>query len=94
MTSPDPTFDPTFDPSFDSTLETALVAVRPVSALPASAATPVASADASVTEVPPPTARRARSDDLLAGERELEIDHAGSIYRLRVTATGKLILTK
>lgn len=35
-----------------------------------------------------------RSDDLLAGRRELLISHGDSLYRLRVTATGKLLLTK
>lgn len=36
---------------------------------------------------------RQRSVDLLQGRREVEIEHAGRIYRLRVTASGKLILT-
>ncbi|UUX97010.1 hemin uptake protein HemP [Aquabacterium sp. J223] len=35
-----------------------------------------------------------RSDDLLHGGREVHIAHAGSVYRLRLTALGKLILTK
>ena len=35
-----------------------------------------------------------RSDKLLGGGRELHIDHNGARYRLRVTASGKLILTK
>jgi hemin uptake protein HemP len=35
-----------------------------------------------------------RSEDVLAGDRSVEILHAGSRYRLSVTATGKLILTK
>ena len=30
---------------------------------------------------------------LLQGRREVEIEHAGRIYRLRITASGKLILT-
>ncbi len=38
--------------------------------------------------------KRINSKTLLAGERELEIEHAGQLYRLRVTALGKLILTK
>ena len=37
--------------------------------------------------------RRVRSDALLAEARELIIEHAGRDYRLRVTASGKLILT-
>lgn len=34
------------------------------------------------------------STELFAGRRELSIDHAGEIYRLRITGKGKLILTK
>jgi hemin uptake protein HemP len=34
------------------------------------------------------------SRELLGGGQELQILHAGSIYRLRVTSNGKLILTK
>ncbi|MEK0084635.1 hemin uptake protein HemP [Benzoatithermus flavus] len=34
------------------------------------------------------------SRELLGGRRELQIVHNGSIYRLRVTGNGKLILTK
>jgi hemin uptake protein HemP len=37
---------------------------------------------------------RWRSDQLLGPRKEVEIIHAGAIYRLRVTALGKLILTK
>lgn len=36
---------------------------------------------------------RLQSASLLQGRREIEIEHAGRIYRLRVTASGKLILT-
>ena len=38
--------------------------------------------------------RRVSSHRLLAGERELVIQHMGSEYHLRVTRNGKLILTK
>jgi hemin uptake protein HemP len=38
--------------------------------------------------------RRVPSQQLLAGARELLIEHAGSEYRLRITRNGKLILTK
>jgi len=38
-------------------------------------------------------ARRMSSTDLFAGSREIEIDHNGRQYRLRITQTGKLILT-
>lgn len=38
--------------------------------------------------------RRVRSADLLAGSRELLIEHCGETYLLRHTSKGKLILTK
>jgi hemin uptake protein HemP len=38
--------------------------------------------------------RRVSSQALLANEREIEIEHVGQLYRLRLTALGKLILTK
>lgn len=38
--------------------------------------------------------RRLASAQLLAGASELEIVHGDALYRLRVTALGKLILTK
>ncbi|HTT39843.1 MAG TPA: hemin uptake protein HemP [Burkholderiales bacterium] len=41
----------------------------------------------------PRTSARTTSGALLAGKRELIIEHAGREYRLRVTAQGKLILT-
>jgi hemin uptake protein HemP len=37
---------------------------------------------------------RIDSRDLFAGTRELAITHRGEIYRLRLTAQNKLILTK
>ena len=43
---------------------------------------------------PPAFPRAIRSDDLLAGEREVAILHNDDTYRLRLTAAGKLILTK
>ncbi len=36
---------------------------------------------------------RVRSADLLGPSGQLEIEHAGRVYRLRVTQQGKLILT-
>jgi hemin uptake protein HemP len=38
--------------------------------------------------------KRIDSSRLLAGARELVIDHAGQHYRLRLTRNDKLILTK
>lgn len=37
---------------------------------------------------------RVASEQLFNGTRELEIVHQGNLYRLRITSTGKLILTK
>ena len=37
---------------------------------------------------------RVSSRDLLGDGREVEIEHEGMLYRLRVTALNKLILTK
>ena len=42
----------------------------------------------------PNAAQRIDSHRLLAGGRELVIDHAGQEYRLRLTRNDKLILTK
>jgi hemin uptake protein HemP len=38
--------------------------------------------------------RRLKVSELLAGEREVILEHGGQDYRLRITANGKLILTK
>jgi hemin uptake protein HemP len=35
-----------------------------------------------------------RSEELLQGRRELWIEHGDDMYRLRLTASGKLYLTK
>lgn len=35
-----------------------------------------------------------RSEDLLQGNREVQILHAGELYRLTLTRSGKLILHK
>lgn len=34
------------------------------------------------------------SEELFRGGREMWIEHAGQMYRLRITARGRLILTK
>jgi hemin uptake protein HemP len=51
-----------------------------------------------VAEPPPPQRagkpRRLKVSDLLGDEREAILEHGGQDYRLRVTASGKLILTK
>jgi hemin uptake protein HemP len=42
---------------------------------------------------PEPAVRRVPASDLMAGQRELLIVHAGREYRLRLTSKGRLILT-
>ena len=61
--------------------------------------TPAAAAlDASRGAAPPAApdgaARTVESAALFRGASELRIDHGGVIYRLKLTALGKLILTK
>jgi hemin uptake protein HemP len=41
-----------------------------------------------------PALPRVSSRALLGRSRELEIEHAGALYRLRLTSLNKLILTK
>jgi hemin uptake protein HemP len=41
-----------------------------------------------------PRVPRVRVETLLAGGREAILEHGGQDYRLRITANGKLILTK
>ena len=43
---------------------------------------------------PPASPRRLKVSDLLAGEREAILEHGDQDYRLRITASGKLLLTK
>lgn len=50
------------------------------------------SATEAVQETPQETSRL-RLQDLLQERREIEIDHGGKIYRLRLTQANKLILT-
>jgi hemin uptake protein HemP len=47
---------------------------------------------ASNVQATPPA--RISSRQILGGRREIEIEHEGTLYRLRVTQAGKLILTK
>jgi hemin uptake protein HemP len=51
-------------------------------------------ATASASAKPNAPTRRVSSSELLGQDRELEIEHAGAVYRLRLTSLGKLILTK
>ena len=53
---------------------------------------------APIRDLGPPAAARAsrrwRSTDLFGPAHEIEIEHGQAVYRLRLTALGKLILTK
>jgi len=40
-----------------------------------------------------PTVRRLTTVGLMQDQREVEIEHGGKIYRLRITQLNKLILT-
>jgi hemin uptake protein HemP len=42
----------------------------------------------------PPDLREVNSRDLMQGQKEIVIRHAGEAYRLSVTRAGKLILRK
>jgi len=61
---------------------------------------PFASTLSAVLPLAVPTPQRPRqrkrvsSQELLANEREIEIEHVGQLYRLKLTSLGKLILTK
>lgn len=52
-----------------------------------------AAAQSKPDQAPASAVRRLRSQDLFQHLRELEIDHEGRIYRLRLTQLNKLILT-
>lgn len=51
-------------------------------------------APASATVTAPVAPRRVDSAELMGGQRVLEIEHLGEVYRLQTTRFGKLILTK
>ena len=67
---------------------------------PTPAGPPIGRVDAAAdppTVHPSPTImprKRLNSLALFGGEREIEIEHSGQLYRLRLTSLGKLILTK
>jgi hemin uptake protein HemP len=42
----------------------------------------------------PAATRTISSDHLFAGDHEIGIEHRGSLYRLKITRQGKLILNK
>lgn len=62
--------------------------------LPASRPTPAAHAPAAPPAPAAAPCPRWASQQLLGASPMAEIEHGGQIYRLRVTALGKLIMTK
>jgi hemin uptake protein HemP len=48
---------------------------------------------APAAQQPAPPLRRFTTAGLMQDQREIEIEHAGRIYRLRITQLNKLILT-
>ncbi|WP_173931002.1 hemin uptake protein HemP [Chelativorans sp. Marseille-P2723] len=48
----------------------------------------------STTLRPLPLVRTYSSRELFSGATEIAIEHAGSLYRLKITRQGKLILNK
>ena len=59
---------------------------------PPAAGTPQDQTETDVT--PPARPARVRFADLAGGAVEVEVEHAGQVYRLRRTRQGKLLLTK
>jgi hemin uptake protein HemP len=64
--------------------------------LPESSPSSAAPSHATLQEVPPPAGlgEPVRSNDLLKGQKTVDIEHNGAVYRLQATRLGKLILTK
>lgn len=59
---------------------------------PAASAPPPAPSPTAGSDAPPKM--RLHSEQLFRGRDEVEIVHGQSLYRLRITSLGKLILTK
>ena len=60
---------------------------------PATASKPAAVAPAAAAPQASQPVRRFTTAGLMQDQREVEIEHAGRIYRLRITQLNKLILT-
>jgi hemin uptake protein HemP len=61
---------------------------------PASAPRNESPADKSSPNLPPVPGLLLQADELMRGHREIYIAHGEALYRLRVTRSGKLLLTK
>lgn len=70
------------------------ISTRSLQPGPAASYTAPAALEGNGARRPSTSARRLTSDSLLDGQPEVLIEHRGSEYRLRLTALGKLILTK
>jgi hemin uptake protein HemP len=77
------------EPHFKSTVRRVPPAVVPCVEQPR-----VASRSALGAQLRPVKDRVVSSAALLAGSRQLWIEHSGAMYRLQVTVANKLILTK
>jgi hemin uptake protein HemP len=55
---------------------------------------PMSPSPAAPQAASPRAVSRIASDQLMRGQREIIIQHGREEYRLRITAAGKLILTK
>ena len=55
---------------------------------------PAPKSDANASVLSPLRTARYSSLAIFAGAKEVEIEHEGALYRLRLTSSGKLILTK
>lgn len=67
---------------------------RPHASTAGAGASPAREADDAASLAARSPVARLSSRQLLGSAGEVEIAHAGSIYRLRLTSLGKLILTK
>ncbi len=79
-------------PAFDR--RSAPARVSAPAAAPGAESGPESAPDPAFNSASAASLRRVSSEELLAGARELEIVHGDALYRLRLTALGKLILTK
>jgi hemin uptake protein HemP len=70
------------------------IALPPSSAGALSALPPVAPAPPRQAGAAAAGSPRWQTEQLFGPRSEVEIEHRGSIYRLRITSLGKLILTK
>ena len=88
-----PVGSPRSAPAQDRSRPAEAGAAAPVRA-PRPAPAAAAASNAGALELPTGPVTQTSSEALFAGAVEIQIDHHGTIYRLKHTALGKLILTK